>query len=231
MKLISVNVGMPREVSWRGETVFTGIFKSPVAGPVTLRTLNLDGDGQADLSVHGGFSKAVYLYPIEHFEFWRNELPDLDLTWGNFGENFTTQGLLEDNVFIGDTFRIGSALVRVSEPRMPCYKLGIRFGRSDIVKRFLKSRRTGFYFSVVEEGTVQAGDTISTVKRDPNGVSVADITRLFAFDKEDWATMSRAAELEALSDSWRDYFKERLENRKGNAQSVETDQAQNRCHA
>ena len=211
MKLISVNVGMPREVSWRGKTVLTGIFKSPIAGPVTVQALNLDGDGQADLSVHGGYSKAVYLYPAEHYEFWRRELPDLDLTWGNFGENFTTQGLLEDNVYIGDTLRIGSALVRVSEPRMPCYKLGIRFGRSDIVKRFLQSRRTGFYFAVLEEGTVQAGDSFNTVERDPNGISVADITRLYAFDKDDWDTMSRVVKLEALSSSWRDYFRQRLE--------------------
>ncbi len=211
MKLISVNVGMPREVSWRGKTVLTGIFKSPIAGPVTVQALNLDGDGQADLSVHGGYSKAVYLYPAEHYEFWRRELPDLDLTWGNFGENFTTQGLLEDNVYIGDTLRIGSALVRVTEPRMPCYKLGIRFGRSDIVKRFLQSRRTGFYFAVLEEGTVQAGDSFNTVERDPNGISVADITRLYAFDKDDWDTMSRVVKLEALSSSWRDYFRQRLE--------------------
>ena len=214
MELISVNVGIPREVSWRGDTVFTGIFKSPVAGPVKLHKLNLEGDGQADLTVHGGYSKAVYLYPAEHYEFWRSELPDLDLSWGNFGENFTTNGLLEDDVFIGDTFRIGSAIVQVSEPRMPCYKLGIRFGRNDIVKHFLKSRRTGFYFSVVEEGVVQTGDTISLINRDPNKVTVSDITRLYAFDKEDQDTMTRAVAVEALSDGWRDYFKQRLENRK-----------------
>jgi MOSC domain-containing protein YiiM len=159
MEIVSINVGLPREVSWKGKTVSTGIYKSPVEGPVKLTTLNLDGDGQADLSVHGGPDKAVYAYPAEHYGFWREELSDSELSWGAFGENFTTQGLLEEDLNIGDTFRIGSAVVRVSQPRMPCYKLGIRLGRADIVKRFLASRRSGFYLSVLEEGTVQAGDT------------------------------------------------------------------------
>lgn len=211
MEIISINVGLPREVPWQGKTVSTGIFKSPVDGPVALRPLNLDGDGQADLSVHGGRYKAAYVYPAEHYEFWRNELPDMDLTWGHFGENFTTQGFLEDAVSIGDTFRVGSALVQVTEPRMPCYKLGIRFGRADMVKRFLASKRTGFYFAVLEEGIVQAGDTFAAVERSSHGITVAEVTRLYAFDKEDWATMRRVVEIEALSVSWRDYFQTRLE--------------------
>jgi MOSC domain-containing protein YiiM len=211
MEIVSINVGLPREVSWRGKTVSTGIFKSPFEGPVKLRTLNLDGDGQADLSVHGGTNKAAYLYPAEHYVYWRGELSDMDLTWGNFGENFTTQGLLEEDIHIGDIFRVGSALVRVAEPRMPCYKLGIRFGRSDMVKRFLAAGRTGFYFAVVEEGTVQAGDKIVFVERSTHGISVADITRLYAFEKDDWATMRRAVKVEALDESWRGYFQKRLD--------------------
>jgi len=213
MELISINVGLPREVSWQGKTVSTAIFKLPVEGPIKVRTLNLEGDGQADLSAHGGPNKAAYVYPAEHYVFWRGELSDMELTWGYFGENFTTQGLLEENVHIGDTFRVGSALVKVTEPRMPCYKLGIRFGRVDMVKRFLASRRTGFYFAVLEEGTVQAGDTFAYVERSTDGISVADITRLWAFDKDDWATMRRAVEVRDLPETWRGYFQHRLEKR------------------
>ena len=154
MKLISIQVGLPREVNWHGRSVTTGIFKEPIAGPVMLRTLNLDGDAQADLTVHGGTTKAAYAYPLEHYEYWRNELPDMDLPFGMFGENFTTEGLLEKEVNIGDRFRIGDAEVVVTEPRVPCYKLGIKFGRADILKRFLASRRIGFYFAVLREGEV-----------------------------------------------------------------------------
>ncbi|MBI2115875.1 MAG: MOSC domain-containing protein, partial [candidate division NC10 bacterium] len=160
MKLISVNVGLPREVVYKGKTVKTGIFKEPVPGRVQVHRLNLDGDRQADLSVHGGPSKAVYAYPSEHYGYWRQELPGMDLPWGMFGENFTTEGLLEDLVNIGDRFRVGSAEVMVTEPRLPCYKLGVKFGREDIVKRFLQSGRTGFYVAVLQEGEVGAGDGI-----------------------------------------------------------------------
>jgi MOSC domain-containing protein YiiM len=211
MKLISVNVGLPRQVTWHDKNVLTGIFKEPITGPVMLRTLNLDGDKQADLSVHGGASKAVYAYPSEHYEFWRKELPDMNLPFGMFGENFTTEGLLEDSINIGDHFRIGKAEVMVTEPRMPCYKLGIKFGRADIVKRFLQSRRTGFYFAVLKEGEVEAGNEIQPLNRDKNGVTVADITRLYAFEKDDLKTLRRAVELPALPQSWRDYFRHRIE--------------------
>jgi MOSC domain-containing protein YiiM len=211
MKLVSVNTGLPREVTWRGKVVTTGIFKTPVKGPVMLRTLNLDGDKQADLSVHGGLRKAVYAYPSEHYEFWRTELPEMDLPYGMFGENFTTEGLLEDSVNIGDHFRIGTAEVMVTEPRMPCYKLGLKFGRTDMVKRFLASRRTGFYFAVHKEGEVEAGAAVQLISRDGSGISVADITRLYAFEKDDLKTLRRVVKLEALSESWRGYFQHQLE--------------------
>src|SRR6266513_1674066 len=172
MKVLSVNVGLPREVTWRGKRVTTGIFKKPVNMPVMMRTLNLDGDQQADLTVHGGVSKAVYAYPSEHYNYWRTELPGTDLSWGMFGENFTTEGLLEDAVYIGDRFRIGETEVMVTEPRMPCYKLGIKFGRADIIKRFLASRRTGFYVAVTREGMVGAGYAFELVGHQKQDMSV-----------------------------------------------------------
>ena len=210
-KIVSLNVGLPREVTWKGDSVMTGIFKAPVAGPLMLRILNLDGDQQADLSVHGGVHKAVYAYPSEHYDFWRNELPDMNLPFGMFGENFTTEGLLEDSVNIGDRFRVGKAELMVTQPRMPCYKLGLKFGRADMVKRFLVSRRTGFYFAVVQEGEVEAGDELELLDRDRNGLTVADVTRLYAFEKDDLKTLRRALETEALPASWRDYFRQRTE--------------------
>jgi MOSC domain-containing protein YiiM len=215
MKIISINVGRPRLVVWRGQSVSTGIFKEAVAGRVALRTLNLDGDRQADLTVHGGPTKAVYAYPSEHYEFWRAELPEMELPWGMFGENFTTEGLNESSVNIGDRFSVGSAELMVTEPRMPCYKLGIKFGRNDILRRFLASGRTGFYFSVLREGEVEAGDSIELLSRDEHDVTVADIVRLYARDRDDAQLMRRAIEVEALPDSWREYFRERLEKNKG----------------
>jgi MOSC domain-containing protein YiiM len=213
MKIISINVGLPRIVVSNGQTVSTGIYKAPVAGPVMLRTLNLDGDRQADLTVHGGRSKAVYVYPSAHYSFWREELPGVELPWGMFGENFTVEGFDESNINIGDRFRVGSAEVTVTEPRLPCYKLGIKFGRTDILKRFLASGRTGFYLSVQREGEVEAGDVIELIERDENNVTVADITRLYSRDSGDIDMMRRAIALEALPDSWRDYFRKRLAKR------------------
>jgi MOSC domain-containing protein YiiM len=211
MKIVSVNVGSPREVTWQGKLVTTGIFKEPVSGPVMMRTLNLDGDGQADLTVHGGVSKAVYAYPSEHYDYWRTELPGVDLPWGMFGENFTTEGLLEEAVYIGDKFRIDETEVMVTEPRMPCYKLGIKFGRADIIKRFLASRRTGFYFAVVHEGMVGAGDAAELIGREQDEISVADITRLYAFEKDDLKSLRRAIEVEALPENWKGYFQHQLD--------------------
>ncbi len=212
MKVVSVNVGLPREVMWRGRPVLTGIFKEPVAGRVRLRFLNLDGDRQADLTVHGGADKAVYAYPIEHYAYWQQELPEMELSWGVFGENFTIEGLSEDTVNIGDRFRIGTAEVMVTQPRMPCYKLGIRFGRADIVKRFQASRLSGIYFSVVQEGEVGTGDSIEFVSRDENHVTVADITRLFDRNTADTYLLHRAIQVQALPTNLRDYFLQQLEN-------------------
>ena len=210
MKIVSVNVGRPRLVVWDGQTVSTGIYKTPVGGRVMLRTLNLDGDRQADLTVHGGRHKAAYVYPSEHYAYWREELPGTELPWGMFGENFTSEGLDEATVNVGDRFRIGSAEVSVTQPRMPCYKLGIKFGRTDIIKRFLASGRTGFYLSVEREGEVGAGDEIELLGRDENNVTVADIVRLYARDKDDFETMRRAVAVEALPESWRQHFAQQL---------------------
>lgn len=211
MKLISVNIGRPRLVLRNGEPVSTSIFKEPIAGRVMMRTLNLDGDRQADLSVHGGPSKAVYVYPAEHYDFWKHEFPEMELPWGMFGENFTTTGLLETETNIGDRFRIGAAEVTVTEPRLPCYKLGIRFGRTDIIKRFLQSERTGFYLAVLQEGEVGAGDELELIERNTHDVRVNDITRLYTREQHNAALLRRAIEVEALPENWRGYFQDRLE--------------------
>jgi len=211
MKILSVNVGHPRETTWKGRVVTTGIFKEPIEGRAMVRKLNLDGDGQADLSVHGGINKAVYLYSAEHYEYWREELPDMDLPWGMFGENITAEGLYEDAVNIGDRFRIGSTELMVTEPRMPCYKLGMRFGRDDIIKRFLASRRSGFYFKVLHEGDVGAGDAIELIGRDGNNITVADITRLYVDDKDNLGMLRRAVQVEALPEKWQGHFRRRIE--------------------
>lgn len=209
MKILSLNVGLPRLVMRDNEPVSTGIFKEPVSGRVMLRTLNLDGDRQADLTVHGGPEKAVYVYPSEHYAFWKRELPDMDLPWGMFGENFTTEGLNETETRIGDKFRIGSAEVMVTQPRMPCYKLGIRFGRTDIIKRFLISERSGFYLSVLKEGEVGVGDEFELIEKNASGVSVVDITRLYTSEKHNADLMRRAIATAALPESWREYFRKR----------------------
>ena len=211
MEIVSVNVGTPREVEWRGAPVRTSIFKDPVSGPVFVRGENLAGDEQSDLTVHGGPNKAVYAHQAEHYDFWRSELPNEELGWGSFGENLTTAGVPdEDGIFVGDRLRAGSALLAVTQPRLPCFKLSIRFGRPDMVKRFLASGRTGFYLSVVDEGLVAAGDSVELVSRNPDRISVADITRLYARDRSDIETMRRAAELEALPEEWRSWFRERI---------------------
>jgi MOSC domain-containing protein YiiM len=210
VKIISVCVGRPRQVAWRGKSVRTSIWKSTVKGRVRVTTLNVEGDEQSDSSVHGGADKAVYVYPFEHYAYWRDELPGVELSWGAFGENFTTEGLLEEHVRIGDRLRVGSAEFVVTQPRMPCFKLGIRFDRPDIVKRFLRARRTGFYLSVVCEGHVAAGDSIEFAAREEHGVTVADIVDLYALGSENEGLLRRAMALTSLPQRWRDHFRERL---------------------
>lgn len=211
MKILSINVGRPQLVTRNGEPVSTAIFKQPVEGRVMLRTLNLDGDRQADLSVHGGPTKAVYVYPAEHYESWRAELPEMDLPFGMFGENFTASGFDERTLNIGDQFSIGDALVMVTEPRMPCYKLGIRFGRVDIIKKFLVSERTGFYLAVLREGEVGVGDEFQLVKRNEPSVTINDVTRLYSHDRDNVELLRRAIAVEELPEGWRTYFQDRLD--------------------
>jgi MOSC domain-containing protein YiiM len=211
MKLVTVSVGLPQIVQTADESfVTTAIFKRPVDGPVRVNELNLEGDAQADLTVHGGWSKAVYAYPSEHYDFWRTEIPEAEITDSQFGENLSTQGLIETEVFIGDRLRIGSAEFIVTEPRMPCYKLGVRWGRKDILRRFLQSRRSGFYLAVTKTGVVSAGDDIEMISRDENKVSVTDIVRVWVEDKDDRETMSRALLIDAFPESWKEPFRERI---------------------
>ena len=209
MKLIAVCVGLPRQVDWKGKLVTTGIFKQSVAGRVPMRSLNLDGDRQADLTVHGGVEKAIYAYPREHYDYWRRELPNEALPWGAFGENLMVEGLLETTVNIGDRFRIGSAEVMVTQPRFPCFKLNLKFGREDMVKRFLNSRLSGIYFSVVQEGEVGAGDAIEQVSRDENNITVADIVKIYVREADDDLTR-RALQVPALAADLRSHFQQQI---------------------
>ena len=210
MKVLSVNVARPRLVVYKGKTISTGIFKEPVPGSIGLRTLNLDGDRQADLAVHGGPFKAVYAYPSEHYPFWRDELPGIDLPWGMFGENFTTAGLAEGDLHIGDRFEIGSAIVMVRQPRTPCYKLAAKFQRDDMIERFLHSGRSGFYFSVEQEGAVSAGDSFQLLRREPEAITVAEMNRLYVAEKYNRSLLEKAIATPALPEDWRDYLAQRL---------------------
>jgi MOSC domain-containing protein YiiM len=213
MKVLSVNVGFPRKVLFNGQTVTTAIFKDPITGPVILRKLNIDGDKQADLTVHGGLDKAVYSYPEEHYDYWRKQFPDMDLVWGMFGENFTTEGLMEDAVNIGDQLQIGSAKLVATQPRMPCYKLGVRFGHIEIIRMFMASNRPGIYFRVLKEGKVQRGDKIEVVKRDENNVKVTDIVSLYINrdNADSIETMRRATKISVLPEGWKNEFQQNIE--------------------
>jgi MOSC domain-containing protein YiiM len=210
LKLLSVNVSLPKIAVHDGGVVLTGIFKEPVAGRVRVSTLNVEGDRQADLRVHGGVDKAVYAYPFEHYEHWKRELGREDLGFGQFGENFTVEGLLEDAVYIGDVFRVGSTVMQVSQPRTPCFKLGIKMGTQRFLKPFLASGRVGFYLRVLEEGEVGAGDSIERVRTDPARLSAREVSRLMYLDREDLDGARRAAAVEALAAGWRRSFEERL---------------------
>jgi MOSC domain-containing protein YiiM len=214
MKLVSVNTGLPREVMWHGKNVLTAIYKQPVKGRVALRKTNLEGDRQADLRVHGGEHKAVYCYPAEHYDYWKQQLAGRDLPIAIFGENFTTAGLLENSIHIGDVFTVGSAEIVVTQPRLPCYKLGIRFESDEMVRRFLASGRTGFYFAVTREGEVGTADEIELISQEPNAVSISEITRLYVakrFAEDDVDSVRRALRVAALPESWKEYFRERLQ--------------------
>jgi MOSC domain-containing protein YiiM len=213
MKVLSVNVGLPRKIQYNGQIINTAIFKDPVKGPIMLRKLNLDGDRQADLTVHGGIDKAVYSYPVEHYDYWRKQFPDTDLKWGMFGENFTTEGLLEEAVNVGDQFQIGSAKLVATQPRMPCYKLGVRFGRMDVIRRFMTSGRPGIYFKILKEGEVKTGDKIKNIKRDKNNVTVKDIVSLYISKNhiDIIEMMRRAIKIRDLPEGWRYEFEQKIE--------------------
>jgi MOSC domain-containing protein YiiM len=194
--------------------VTTGIYKEPVSGRVTLRKLNLDDDRQADLTVHGGEFKAVYCYPSEHYGYWKEQIPGRDLPPGVFGENFTTQGFLEDAAHLGDRWSVGSAELIITQPRLPCYKLGIKFEADDMVKRFLDSRKTGFYLAVIREGEVGALDEIKIVARDAAAAPVSEVTRLYItkrFSEADVTSVQKLLQIAALQESWKRYFRERLQ--------------------
>ena len=215
MKLISVNVSLPKAVQYKDKLVGTGIFKEPVPGRIMLRRLNLDGDGQADLTVHGGEDKAVYVYPVEHYAHWQEKLGRKDLTYGQFGENFTTAEILEDQIHIGDIFRVGAAMVQVTQPRVPCYKLAIKMQMPQFPKLFMAAGRTGFYLRVLEEGEVGAGDMIERIDIDPEPMTVQEVFRLAFADQANHnrAALQKAVELRGLSTDWQSMFAERLATR------------------
>jgi MOSC domain-containing protein YiiM len=213
MKILSLQVGVPRTVEVHGGQIITGIFKEPVQRRIALRRLNLDGDRQADLTVHGGPYKAVYVYPHEHYAYWKSALPNRELPLGVFGENFTTEGILESDAHVGDTFKVGTAEVTVTQPRQPCYKLNVRFNDDHMVKRFLTSARSGFYLSVTKPGEVAAGDEIKLLTRDPQAISIADFNRLYAaktHTREDTEILARLIQISALPQDWKDYFREAI---------------------
>jgi len=209
VRIVSVNVGRPRAVEHEGERILTSIFKAPVAGRVRVARLNIAGDEQSDLTVHGGRDKAVYAYPSEHYAFWHRELPDAALPWGAFGENLTIEGLTEDRVAVGDRMRIGNVELAVTTPRLPCFKLGIRFGRADMIKRFMASLRSGFYLAVLNEGEIGAGDPVELVPAEGDRVTIREIFSLF-LPRPDLRIAKRASVLPGLPESWRERMRERL---------------------
>ena len=214
MKVLSVNVGTPKQYDWMGQAITTSIFKSPVEGEVQVAKFDLVGDVQSDLTVHGGVHKAVYVYPHEHYAYWM-EQGIKPLTMGNFGENLTVEGLLEGDIHIGDELEIGSARFAITQPRLPCYKLQVRFNRPEMTKIFWHSRRFGFYLKVTREGSLAADAPINIVKRDPNAVSVADLIALYTGDRPDADVLRRVIEVEALPESWRMDLQERARHRNG----------------
>jgi len=220
-KLLSVNVSLPKEIQFKGKIVSTGIFKEPVKGRVKVRKLNIDGDGQADLIGHGGEFRAVYVYSFDNYAHWGEKLSRQDFSMGQFGENFTVEGLLDKEVHVGDRYRIGSTLFEVTQPRVPCYKLAIKMETEGFYSQILASGRLGFYFRVLEEGDVGAGDKIKPVKLDPNGITIFEINQLMYFDKENYDCFREALKIEALSPGWRTTFEDRLSKEKITTQARE----------
>jgi ferredoxin-NADP reductase/MOSC domain-containing protein YiiM len=221
MKLLSVNVSCPRDISHDGKTVRTGIFKQPIEGRVKLGELNLEGDGQADLVGHGGIYKAAYVYSIEHYRYWEEELGRSDFDFGQFGENFTVEGMLDGDIHVGDIFRLGGALVEVTQPRVPCYKLAIRMGIPGFEHVLLSSNRLGFYLRVLEEGEVGAGDSFELVEPDPERMSVAEVNNLLYFDLGNLDDARKALRIKALSPGWRGSFEDRLAKAEVTGKTVE----------
>ncbi len=210
-RLLSVNVGVPRDVEWEGRTVHTGIWKEPVDGRRLVRRLNVDGDGQGDLAGHGGVNRPVFVYQVESYDYWEQVLGRDDFTYGQFGENFTVEGLADDEVCIGDRYRIGSALLEVSQPRVTCYRLGLRMNEPRMPALVVAHHRPGFYLRVLEEGEVGAGDAIERVERGPEAMTVAAIDALLYLPGHTPDDLSRALRIPALSEGWRGSFRELLE--------------------
>jgi MOSC domain-containing protein YiiM len=215
MKVLSVNVSRPIPLEWEGRVTLTGIFKKPVQGPVRVHSLNLEGDEQADPTVHGGINKAIYAYPSEHYSFWKKRYPKRQFGWGEFGENLTTEGILETNVHVGDRFQIGSAVLVAVQPRLPCYKLAGKFHDRDILLAFTESRRSGIYFAVEQEGELQAGDPIRCVHRDPQQFTIDDAMNLYNGGDLSKDVLTNVLRVQALPDSWRNRVLEELKSRAG----------------
>ena len=224
-RLVSVNVGMPTDVAWRGKTVHTGVYKSPVTGPVMVRRLNIDGDGQGDLGGHGGEQRAVMVYQTESYDYWSRFLRRDDLQPGNFGENFTITGLGDDEVCVGDRYAIGEAEFEVTQPRVTCFRVGMRLGEPDMPNLLVAHHRPGFYFRVITEGRVQAGDAIVRTRRGRHELTVADIDALLYLPDRDSDLLRKAVDVPALSPGWQQSFNDLLAAR----QSHRRNGAGHRC--
>ncbi len=210
MQLISINVSLAREVHYQGRTVSTGIFKKPITGAVQVSKLGLQGDQQADLSVHGGIDKAVYLYPNEHFNFWSDQYPQREFSAGLFGENLTTIGLLESEINVGDILRIGDVEFMVTIPRMPCFKLGIKMGDPGFIKAFLEANRSGFYLKVLKEGIIEADQPVAVTGGDGYGLKIAEVSRLYTLEKDNQTLLEKAVNAPNLTSKWKEFFQSRL---------------------
>jgi len=209
MQVISINTGQPKTVQWKNQTVTTSIFKNPVQGSVNVNQLGIESDTQSDLSVHGGKYKAVYAYPSENYVYWERELPHFSFQWGTFGENLTTLGLTETEVCLGDRYKIGTVELKVVQPRFPCMKIGVRFEDPFMVKRFLDSRLSGFYFQIVKEGTFEEGDSIELLEK-VAGISIRSFVDIYASKTPDLDKVQAVLEDPHLLDHWKEYFESKL---------------------